>query len=72
MKLNLFNGIIIFEGSMTELKGVMDEMETMTQKLIDLQLRTNDAIIQHQEGLARIEATKAKNGQRPPTPGYQQ
>jgi hypothetical protein len=72
MKLNLFNGIIVFEGSVSELRAVMSDMDTMTPKLVDLQLKTNSAVAFHQGELVKVEAEKAKivNGQR--APGYQQ
>jgi hypothetical protein len=67
MKLNLFNGIIVFEGSVSELRAVMSDMDTMTPKLVDLQLKTNEAVAIHQSELVKIQPPNKSQ-----QPGYQQ
>lgn len=65
MKVNLFNGIIVFEGSGRELKQFIKEMPVLNEKLIDLQLATNDAIVKHQSEMAKIVPAGMKNNAGP-------
>jgi hypothetical protein len=65
MKVNLFNGIILFEGSARELKQLIKEMPELNRKLIDLQLATNDSIVKHQSEMAKIIPAGMKNNPGP-------
>lgn len=61
MKVNLFNGIIVFEGTIKQLKGFLDLMPEVKDKIIGFQHATNMAVFEHQKMSAEAQAEIGNN-----------